>query len=71
MVTAEQIFYRRKLTRKATGFKALRINYCEINEITSKCQTDFLDKTCKKCLKQKKRTALLNFTSSFNLNQHF
>ena len=34
-------------TRKATDFKSLRGNYCEINQITSKFQIDFLDKNCK------------------------
>ena len=32
----------------------LRLNYCEINQVTSKCQKDFLKETCKKGLKQKK-----------------
>ena len=36
------------ITRKATGFKCLRVNYCEINQVTSKCQVDFLNKTRKK-----------------------
>ena len=39
------------LTIKATGFKSLRVNYREINQVTSKCQMDFLDTTCKKGLK--------------------
>ena len=34
-------------TRKATDFKSLRGNYCEINQITSKFQIELLDKTCK------------------------
>ena len=25
-------------TRKATGFNSLRVNCCEINQVTSKCQ---------------------------------
>ena len=32
-------------TRKATGFESLQVNYWEINQVTSKCQKDFLDKT--------------------------
>ena len=36
-------------TRNATGFKSLRVNCWEINQVTPKCS----DKTCKKCLKQK------------------
>ena len=34
--------------RKATGFKFLRVNCLEINQVTSKCQMEFVDKTCKK-----------------------
>ena len=33
-------------TRKATGFKSLRVNYSEINQVISKRQIDFGDKTC-------------------------
>ena len=41
--------------RKATDVKSLRINCWEINQVTSKCQIDILNKTCKKKgLKQKK-----------------
>ena len=34
---------RKKLdkTRKATGFKSLRLNHCQINQATPKCQIDF------------------------------
>ena len=28
-------------TRKATGFMSLRVNYWEINQVTSKCQQVF------------------------------
>ena len=35
----------KKYTRKATGFMSLRINCREINQVTSKFQMDFLDKT--------------------------
>ena len=38
-------------TRKATGFKSLQVNCCEINLVTSKCQMNFLNKTCKKRFK--------------------
>ena len=34
-------------TRKTTGFKFLRVN-CQINQITSESQMDFLGRTCKK-----------------------
>ena len=37
-----------KKTRKATGFKSLRLNYWEINQATSKCQIDFWGKLAKK-----------------------
>ena len=47
MLTAGQFFYRSKLTRKATGFKSLRINYCEISEKKSKYQMDFWTKLAK------------------------
>ena len=36
----------------------------EINQVTSKCQTGFLDNTCKNDLKQNKRTSPMNFTYS-------
>ena len=29
------------ITRKAIGFKSLRLNYCEISQATSKCQIAF------------------------------
>ena len=35
-------------TRKANGFKSPRIKYWEINQATSKCQTDFWTKRAKK-----------------------
>ena len=38
---------------KAAGFKSLRKICREINQVASKCQTDLLDKTYKKVLKQK------------------
>ena len=44
----------KKKTRKATGFKSLRVNLWKINQVTSKCKMDFLGKTCRKGLKQKK-----------------
>ena len=43
-----------KKTRKAPGFKSLRVNCWEANQVTSKSQMDFLDKTCEKGLKKKK-----------------
>ena len=33
--------------RKDTGLESLRVNCWEIDQVTSKCQRDFLDKTCK------------------------
>ena len=33
----------------------------EINQVTSKCQMDFLDNTCEKGLKQKKRNITIEF----------
>ena len=44
--------------KKATGFKSLRINYWKINQVTLKCQTDFLYKTCKRGLTQKKNITI-------------
>ena len=35
-------------TRKATGFKSLRLKYWEINQATPKCQIDFWTKLAKK-----------------------
>ena len=34
--------------RKATGFKSQRVSCFEFYQTTSKCQVDFLEKTCKK-----------------------
>ena len=45
-------------TRKATGFKSLRINCWKINQATSRCQIDFSDKTCKKRFKTKKNITI-------------
>ena len=39
------------VTRKATGFKSLRLKYWEINQATPKCQIDFWTKLAKKGLK--------------------
>ena len=39
---------------KAAGFKSLRVNYWEITQVTLKCPMEFLDKTCKNNLQQKK-----------------
>ena len=38
-------------TRKATGFKSLRLTYWEINRTTPKCQIDFWTKLSKKGIK--------------------
>ena len=35
------------LTRKASGFKSLRLNFWDINQATSKCQSDFWTKLAK------------------------
>ena len=48
-------------TRKSTGFNSLRINYWEINQVTSKCQMDFLDKTFKKRSKTEKKNINIEF----------
>ena len=42
-------------TRKATGFKFLRENCWEINQVTSKCQMHFSNKISKKGLKHHHR----------------
>ena len=48
-------------TRKTSGFKSLRVNSWEINHVTSKCQLDFLDKTCK----IRSKTGKVNTTIEF------
>ena len=40
-------------TRKATSFTSLQVKYKEVNQVPSKCQMNFSDKTCKKVLNQK------------------
>ena len=50
--------------KKATGFKSLRINYWEINQLTSKYQMNFLGKTCKKGIYIKRKTSPPKFTYS-------
>ena len=35
------------ITRKATGFKSLRLKYREVNQVTPKCQTDVSTKLAK------------------------
>ena len=42
------------LARKASSFKSPRLNYSQINQVTSKCQMDILNKTYKKGGRQKK-----------------
>ena len=37
------------------------MNCLENNQVTSKCQMDFLDKTCKKDLKQKRKNITIEF----------
>ena len=54
--------YHNITTREANGFKSLRINYWEINQVISKCQMDFLDKTFKKRSKTEKSPPSSNFT---------
>ena len=44
-------------TRKATGFKSLRVNCWEINQVASKCEHNFWIKLVKKGLNQKKWTS--------------
>ena len=45
--------------RTATGFKSVRVNYWEINQVTSECQMDVLDKTCRQ--KTKKVNTTIEF----------
>ena len=54
-------------TRQATGFKSLRVNCWEINQVTSKCQIDFLEKTCK----GKSKTEKVNITIGFYIFKIF
>ena len=56
----QPVFYKSKLDSRLVK-KCLRFNIilklitcCKINQVTSKCQMDFLDNTCKKGLKRKK-----------------
>ena len=56
---------------KATGFKSLRINYWEIIQITSKCQMDFLVKTCRsKMEKSKQHHWILHIRITYNLGHN-
>ena len=48
-------------TRKTTVFKCLRVNCWDINQETSKCQTDFLGKSCK----ERSKTEEANITIGF------
>ena len=48
-------------TRKATGFKSLQVNCRDINQVTSKYQMYFLDKTCKKRSKTEKVNIAIEF----------
>ena len=59
-------------TRKGTGFKSLQVNCCKINQVSSKCQLDFLDKTCKKGPKQKidHHNPILHIQNSFGIKFH-
>ena len=52
------------LSKKCLRFNIiLKLITCwKINQVTSKCQMNFLENTCKESLKQKKRTSPLNFT---------
>ena len=49
------------LETRATGFKPQRVNCWEINQVTSKCQMDFLQKTCKDKSKTKKVKISIEF----------
>ena len=49
-------------TKKATVFKSLRINCWEINQVTSKCQTDFFGQNFqKKWSKTEKENVTIKF----------
>ena len=45
-----------KVARKTTGFKSLRVNCQEINQVTAKYQIDYLEKPCKTKTKNFKTT---------------
>ena len=49
------------ITRKATGFKSLRVNCREINQVKSICEMDILNKTCKKRSKTEKENITIKF----------
>ena len=53
------MFY--KETRKVTGFRFLWVSCWEINQVTSKCQKDVLDKTCWKRSKTEKVIIAIEF----------
>ena len=64
--------------KKAIGFKSHRVNYWEINQVASKCQMDFLNKTYKKASATKKVNITIEFyifktvkVPNFNLNWQF
>ena len=63
-------------TRKATGFKSLRGNYWEINQVTSKWQINISDKICKKGSKTVKVSITIEFyifklVLNFSFNKKF
>ena len=48
IIAGFEIFQLLTETRKATGFKSLRVNYWKINQLTSKCQMELLEKISRK-----------------------
>ena len=50
-----------KKTRKATSFKSLRLNYCEINQVTPTFQIGFWTKLAKKRSKTEKVNNTVKF----------
>ena len=51
-------------TRKVTDFKSLPVDCWKNNQVTSKCQIDFLDETCKKRSKTEKVSITIKFQNS-------
>ena len=50
-----------KNTKQSTGLQSLRVNYLETNHVTSKCQMQFLNKTCKIRPKTEKMSIIITF----------
>ena len=57
----EGCFYLLIETKKANGFRSLRVNCHEIYQVTPKCQIDFFGKT----FRQRSKTEQVNITIAF------